>query len=183
MGTFTKKWTEQLEDGRKMNEYEIRWMKKVLRVIVSGARGVMREYTRLNEVSEGDARELRQTSIVQFTKEVPGTEPKKKKAKKIERGEPGWAPNLSIWAGEGGQGPTKLAWSSGFNVPDLGVLGGSQLSADKGGIGRNESLASRLGAALRRANTPRPWTAWRGTRAKIAVHNLRIAPCLGETVA
>ena len=89
MGTFTEKWAMQMEDGRKLNEYELRWIKKVLRVIVSGARGVMREYARLKEVSEGDAIELRQTSIVQFARESSAAGPKENKKRKFERGESG----------------------------------------------------------------------------------------------
>ena len=53
-------------DGRVRSQNELRAAKKMLRILVSGARLVMREYARLKEVAEGDARELRQLSINTF---------------------------------------------------------------------------------------------------------------------
>ena len=73
MGTFIPEWVAHLEDGIILNQFELRAIKRFMRVIASGARLVMREYARLKEVSEGDTRELRQLSIVQFTETEPVT--------------------------------------------------------------------------------------------------------------
>jgi hypothetical protein len=67
MGNFLKGWTERLGDGKPFSDRDARSLKKLLRVVVFGARVVMREFTRLRNVAKGDAKELRQTSIVQYT--------------------------------------------------------------------------------------------------------------------
>ena len=57
------KWVARLEDHQIRTQVDLRAIKRFLRVIASGARLVMREFARLKEVSEGEARELRQLSI------------------------------------------------------------------------------------------------------------------------
>ena len=108
VGTFIPGWVAHLEDRVILNQFELRAIKKFLRVIASGARLVMREYARLKEVSEGGTRELRQLSIAQFTdKPVVFKEPKIKVGKMVK----GNAPPDNAW------GPTtrtqgkKLRWS------------------------------------------------------------------------
>jgi hypothetical protein len=71
LGTFMPKWAAKLEDGIIRTQAELRGVKKFLRVVAAGARLVMREYARLKEVSEGEARELRQLSIAQFIDTSP----------------------------------------------------------------------------------------------------------------
>ena len=66
MGTFTPKWVGRLKDEATIPQTDLRAIKRFLRVIASGGRLVMREYARIKEVSEGEARELRQLSIAQF---------------------------------------------------------------------------------------------------------------------
>ncbi len=71
MGTFTPGWAARLEDGKSIHASDLRIIKRLLRVVSTGARLVMREFARIKEVSEGDARPLRQLSIVQFTVTEP----------------------------------------------------------------------------------------------------------------
>ncbi len=68
VGTFTPGWVARVEDGLVRSQQDLFAIKKMLRVIAGGARLVMREFARLKEVSEGDAKELRQLSIAQFTR-------------------------------------------------------------------------------------------------------------------
>ena len=68
MGTFTPRWASNFPNGDITPIQELRAFKKFLRVIAAGARLVMREYARIKGVEEGDARELRQLSINQFTR-------------------------------------------------------------------------------------------------------------------
>ena len=69
VGTFTPGWVKRVDDGVVKSAQDLSAVKKVLRVIACGARLVMREFARLKEVSEGDAKETSQLSIVQFVRE------------------------------------------------------------------------------------------------------------------
>ena len=79
MGTFTPAWVSHL-GVRKLPDLDLRAVKRFLRHAVFGARGLMREYARIREVAEGDARPLRQLSIMQYVVEdVPLEKENKKK--------------------------------------------------------------------------------------------------------
>ena len=69
LGAFLPSWVSNFDDGRIRSQVELRTAKKMLKVLATGARLVMREFARLKEVAEGDARELRQLSINAFIKE------------------------------------------------------------------------------------------------------------------
>ncbi len=56
----------KIEEPKVLSSGDLNSIKKILRVVAGGARLVMREYSRIKEVSEGDARELRQLSMGQF---------------------------------------------------------------------------------------------------------------------
>ena len=79
VGTFIPGWVRKVDDGVVMSAQDLSEVKKLLRVIACGARLVMREFARLKEVSEGDAKETRQLSIVQFVNDryVPKAREKK----------------------------------------------------------------------------------------------------------
>ena len=64
MGTFIPKWVDRLHEKAIRPQRDLRCIKKFLRVVAAGARLVMREFARLKEISEGDARELRQLSLI-----------------------------------------------------------------------------------------------------------------------
>ena len=81
-GNFLKGWAEKLEDGCPFSDCDARAMKKMMRVVVFGARGVMREYARLKSVAKGDAKELRQTSINKYTSPPPTVMKENKKVRK-----------------------------------------------------------------------------------------------------
>jgi hypothetical protein len=108
VGTFIPGWVAHLEDRVILNQFELRAIKKFMRVIASGARLVMREYARLKEVSEGGSRELRQLSISQFTdKPVAFKEPKIKVGKPVK----GNAPPDNAWRPTTQTQGKKLRWS------------------------------------------------------------------------
>ena len=108
MCTFTPGWVAHLEDRVILYQFELRAIKKFMRVIASGARLVMREYARLKEVSEGGSRELRQLSIAQFT-----GKPVAFKAPKIIVGRPsmGNAPPDNAWGLTTRTQGRKLRWT------------------------------------------------------------------------
>ena len=97
MGTVTPGWVSHLGE-LKLPDLDLRAIKRFLRHAVFGARGLMREYARIREVAEGDARPLRQTSIMQYVVEdVPIEEkPKAKKAATVI--ESGYSPPIDIWS-------------------------------------------------------------------------------------
>ena len=70
VGTFLPSWVDRLSVSLALTAFELRAMKRFMRVVAVGGRLVMREYARIREVAEGDARPLRQLSMVQF---VEGT--------------------------------------------------------------------------------------------------------------
>jgi hypothetical protein len=76
VGTFTPSWVARVDDAKVMTALDLAAVKKLLRVIAGGARLVMREYSRIKAVSDGDATELRQLSIVPFNKIVQVKAPK-----------------------------------------------------------------------------------------------------------
>ncbi len=66
VGTFLPGWVKKIEEPSVVSHQDLNAIKKILRVVAGGARLVMREYSRIKEVAEGDARELRQLSMGQF---------------------------------------------------------------------------------------------------------------------
>jgi hypothetical protein len=66
VGTFLPGWVKKIEESTVTPPGDLYVIKKFLRVVAGGARLVMREYSRIKEVSEGNARELRQLSMGQF---------------------------------------------------------------------------------------------------------------------
>ncbi len=53
-------WVKRIEEPSIVSYHDLNAIKKFLRVVEGGARLEMREYSRIKEVAEGDARELRQ---------------------------------------------------------------------------------------------------------------------------
>ena len=108
LGTFIPSWVSHLEDGQILTQFDLRAIKKFLRVLASGARLVMREFARVKEVSEGNARELRQLSIVQFTEAEPTTA----KSPKVQAGKPARnnAPPDNSWGPSERVHGIKLKW-------------------------------------------------------------------------
>ena len=95
MGTFTPAWVSHL-GVRKLPDPDLRAIKRFLRHAVFGARGLMREYARIREVAEGDARPLRQLSIMQYVVEdVPSEKENKKKRTDVKV--VGSAPPIGSW--------------------------------------------------------------------------------------
>jgi hypothetical protein len=110
LGAFIPSWVSNFNDGRIKSQLELRAVKKMLRIIASGARLVMREYARLKEVAEGDARELRQLSINSFMK-VGKLAPKTKvnpKARLVSSHVN--SPADSAWGMGDGTADCKLRW-------------------------------------------------------------------------
>ena len=109
LGTFIPGWVSHLEDAQILSQYEIRAIKKFLRVLASGARLVMREFARIKEVSEGSARELRQLSIAQFTEAEPITPriPKAQVGKPFRTN----APPDNVWGSSKRVHEIKLKWT------------------------------------------------------------------------
>ena len=111
MGTFTPGWVSHLGELR-IPDQDLRGVKKFLRHAVFGARCLMREYARIREVAEGDARPLRQTSIMQYVvEEVPADKmiKGKKPAPVVEMGS---SPPIDIWASTAG-GWGRVIWKGG----------------------------------------------------------------------
>jgi hypothetical protein len=105
VGTFIPGWVARVDEPKIMSVQELASVKKFLRVVAGGARLVMREYSRLKEVSDGDARELRQLSIAQFTKADVAKPPKT-----IPRTEHFSSPSDNVWEATDIQG--RLRWSA-----------------------------------------------------------------------
>ena len=101
MGTFTPGWVSHLGELR-IPDQDLRGVKNFLRHAVFGARCLMRDYARIRKVAEGDARPLRQTSIMQYVvEEVPADKmiKGKKPAPVVEMGS---SPPIDIWASTAG---------------------------------------------------------------------------------
>jgi hypothetical protein len=107
MGTFTPNWTAKVSGSSISTAAELRLLKKFLRVISAGARLVMREYARIKEIEEGNAGELRQLSINQFTK--PEEKPITPKARPPSSC--GSSPSDDVWHSSGANACKKLTWS------------------------------------------------------------------------
>jgi hypothetical protein len=111
MGTFTPAWVAHL-GVRELPDLDLRAIKKFLRHAVFGARGLMREYARIREVAEGDARPLRQLSIMQYVVEEVPLEGEKKKKRTVVDTASGTAPPIGSWQPSlGGWG--RVHWSGG----------------------------------------------------------------------
>ena len=91
-----------------MPQADLRAIKRLLRVIASGGRLVMREYARIKEVSEGEARELRQLSIAQFTKASPRVHKERKQT--TGKADPNNAPVNTIWGASDRSSECRLEW-------------------------------------------------------------------------
>ena len=104
---------KRFDDGVVKSAQDLSAVKKLLRVIACGARLVMREFARLKEVSEGDAKETRQLSIVQFVREQPVLKAIEKKCPPVARN----APPDSIWLRSSSAGRT-LRWPLADGLPD-----------------------------------------------------------------
>ena len=105
VGTFIPSWVARVDDAKVMSALDLAAVKKLLRVIAGGARLVMREYSRIKAVSDGDATELRQLSIVPFNKKVPSKAPKV-----YSRVGDSNAPTDNVWQVTATQG--KLKWGA-----------------------------------------------------------------------
>ena len=105
VGTFIPRWVARLDDNKVMTAQDLCAVKKFLRVIAGGARLVMREYSRIKQVSDGDATELRQLSIAAFTKTVQVRAPKV-----YTRSGPANAPTDNVWEETDTRG--KLKWGA-----------------------------------------------------------------------
>ena len=46
VGTYTQRWVNRLRKNREMTEDELRFIKKLMKTVAQGARGMMRTYTR-----------------------------------------------------------------------------------------------------------------------------------------
>jgi hypothetical protein len=108
MGAFTPEWVNNFNDGRVKSQVELRAAMKMLRILASGARSVMREYARLKEVAEGDARELRQLSINAFVR--VGTPKVKIKPKARLNNHHANSPADSAWGRGDESALCKLSW-------------------------------------------------------------------------
>ena len=109
MGTFIPKWVARLQEKAIRPQRDLRCIKKFLRVVAAGARLVMREFARLKEISEGDARELRQLSIVQFIEPQQPTVPKTRK--QCNKADPSNSPRDTIWGSTDGSPNCRLEWT------------------------------------------------------------------------
>ena len=114
MGTFIPTWVKRLENEIALPQVELRVIKRFLRVIASGGRLVMREYARIKEVSEGEARELRQLSIAQFVDSRPQATKGCKKL--VGKANPKNSLVDSIWGASDRSSECRLEWRGGVPV-------------------------------------------------------------------
>ena len=98
VGTYTRRWVNRLRKNMEMTEEELRSIKKLMKTVAQGARGMMRTYTRacqeklLNIEKEKKHKavetiaELRQLGIKDFAKNIKDidVEPKIRKGKKTK---------------------------------------------------------------------------------------------------
>ncbi len=96
MGTYTQRWVSKLKKNKEITEDELRSIKKLMKTVAQGARGMMRTYTKacqdnlMNKEKDKKHRaveaivELRQLGIKDFVKGIKGIdlEPKNRKSKK-----------------------------------------------------------------------------------------------------
>ena len=101
MGTFTPGWVSHLGELR-IPDQDLRGVKKFLRHAVFRARCLMMEYARIREVAKGDARPLRQTSIMHYVVEEVPAEEKIKGKKAVAAMETGSCPPIDIWSPSAG---------------------------------------------------------------------------------
>ena len=95
----------------------------------------MREYARLKEVMEGDARELRQLSIVQFTGQH-GNIPKARKVRPAKT--PSNAPSDAVWIATGAD-CLKFEWK---HVSSNGAEVGVEASPGSAALDRVDRVAA-----------------------------------------
>ena len=100
---------QHLREDRILSTFELRALSIFMRVVAVGSRLVMREYARIREVAEGDARPLRQLSIAQFVEgSTSMSDTKKTREPKILIR--GTGPPVTIWAGGDEAICKKLRW-------------------------------------------------------------------------
>ncbi len=121
-----------------------------MRVIAEGARLVMREYSRIKAVSDGDATELRQLSIVPFNKLALTKAPKATTRLGTSN-----APADNVWRTTDTQG--KLRWGA----PRLNMAPPLALPP----LARSETRVARVNATIKQ-NPWKPGLNWFSPRAK-----------------
>jgi hypothetical protein len=156
MGNFLKGWAEKLEDGCPFSDRDARAMKRMMRIVVFGARGVMREYARLKNVAKGDAKELRRISINKFISPPPTVRKENKKIRKVST--LAGSPHINCWRMQGTGALRKAMWE-GPTAPPAGQE--ETIEGSKG-----DTLEERLQRAITRAVRPQPWAPWGGRRRK-----------------
>ena len=121
VGTFMPRWVQHLKEDRILTAYELRALKRFMRVVAVGSRLVMREYARIREVAEGDARPLRQLSIAQFV-EGSTTMSDTRKTREPKRPTLVAGPPVTIWAGGDEAECKKLRWGLPVNALNMGAI-------------------------------------------------------------
>ena len=114
VGTFLPLWVDRLTESLVPIAFKLRAMKRFMRVVAVGGRLVMREYSRIREVAEGDARPLRQLSIVQFAEGTTSASDSRKTRDPVPPPR-GNSPPDTIWAGGNLSERRRLRW-----VPPIG---------------------------------------------------------------
>ena len=142
---------------------------------------MMREYARLKEVSEGEARELRQLSIAQFIDTSPSVV--KQRNKTVGRADPSNAPKDSIWGSTDCTIDCRLEWKGCIQsalimdaVPDPSATMETQTLIP----GARPPRVSIPSNRTRRPATkgPTPYFPWTG----LNWFNMPVAPVLGGTL-
>ena len=179
LGTFMPKWVAKLEDGIIRTQVELRGIKKFLRVVAAGARLVMREYARLKEVSEGEARELRQLSIAQF---IDTSLAVVKRSHKIHgRVDPSNAPKDTIWGSSNRTTDSRMEWKGRIQSA---LIMDAVVDSPKTTMAKQTLIPGacppRIAVTSNRTRQPTtkgstPYFPWTG----LNWFNIPIAPCLG----
>ena len=174
MGNFTKAWVDTLGEDRAISDSEARLFKRLLRVVVFGARGVMREFARVREVATGDAKELRQLSMVQFTKEL---KPKVMLKKNCSPAEEGNSPPGKSWDGSGDRSSCKLRWVAPLSELNASAVPFSPSPCNRVPTRVENMREARLMRSVKRATMPAPWVPWDSMRKRGAMAD-GVATCL-----
>jgi hypothetical protein len=185
LGAFLPSWAKHLDDGKVISATDLRTVKKFLKVLVSGARIVMREYARIKEVAEGDAKELRQLSMVEFTKAV-GPRPLKPKTTVSQSIAETNLPPDDIWAlanDDEDSSTHRASWtpsSPASDLPTMAALAAPHLPSNIETPHLTNTLDDRLLRSIARANRKTPWDQFRRKPQRIYGVNSQIMPCLGS---
>ena len=178
LGTFIPKWVDRLQEKTIRPQRDLRLIKKFLRVVAAGAHLVMREFARLKEISEGDARELRQLSIVQFTEPQQLAVPKARK--QSNKADPSNSPRDTIWGSTDGSPDCRLEWTGRIQsalILDATIdLPGSVKGQGQSLIpGARPPVAATINNQSRRRSDKTAYFPWTG----LNWYNMPIAPTLG----